>query len=359
MRSNLKLTEALSLVIIALSLHSGGSQSFAQSATQSQQDEGQRGDVYSTEFTSARPSGKNPKARSYRYRTRSTVKPSSQPPKSRTNTTTAKQSPPLPKGKVYTAIGVTIGRGRTATHAESQDRNISKVRLNNGAELVFERIENEHPIIHGDLIQMMIEYLAYSDASGKTRSNSIGYLYVINRVQFPDDKTGPAKLIFPTKRTYGGDNRVLPGKTVMLPAPDRPWQITRSKSGPVQAFETYLIVVSPEPLKDSQGHELQGDQLSAESLELLIARWVRLWGGGELSADLDGGAGQLITKKEQAASGNLNETSRDTGELDTDLTQDDPPPQMVFRKVVSAGDKMLITVKLPFKDTAAPAAPKP
>ena len=83
------------------------------------------------------------------------------------------------------------------------------------------------------------------------------------------------------------------------------------------------------------------------------------WGGGEIQSDLEQGVGHLFTKREQSASGDPTETSRDTIEMDADLKQDDPSPQMVFRKAIAPGGAMLITIKLPFKDTAAPAVPKP
>jgi hypothetical protein len=312
-----------------------------QSAAQTGSQENERGTIKSEEFTNSRPAGSNQNRGRYRYR---------QHPK----TTVGKPS----RGQTYATIGVTIARGRAATEAESKNDSIAKVR-SDGRELVFERISDSSPVQHGTLIQMMIEYLASPDAAGKHQSNQIGYLYVINRVQYADGKFGPARLIFPTSRTYGGDNRVLPGKTVMLPAPNRPWQITRSKSGAVQTFETYTIVISPAVLTDNQGRELQGDENSGQSLEALVIGWTRIWGGAQSRGDLERGEGVLITQREQAASGEPSARQRDTGELDSDLTQDDPPPQMIFSKVLRPGSKILVTIKLPFKEAAAIAAPKP
>ena len=208
-------------------------------------------------------------------------------------------------------------------------------------------------------MQMMIEYLAVRNQASKQQSNRIGYLYVINRVQYSNGTFGPARLIFPTSRTYGGDNRVLPGKTVTLPAPERPWQIRRTRSGPAQAFETYTLIISPVPLKDNQRRELQGDDASSKVLETLISGSTRVSGGGESRGDLERGEGQLITQREQAASGNPTLRQRDTGELDSDLTLADPPPQIVFSKVLRPGERMLVTIKLPFRETSVTVAPKP
>ena len=144
----------------------------------------------------------------------------------------------------------------------------------------------------------------------------------------------------------------------MLPDPQRLWQITRNKIAP-QEFETYIIIISPEPLKDSNGEELQPGRTALELSEELVNGWVRRWGGAEIRLDLEQGAGQLFSQREQAASGNPTNTSRDTEEMDTDLKQGDPPPQMGFSKAIAPGGTMLVTIKLPFKDATATAAPKP
>lgn len=340
----------------------------AQSGTQTEQSDGTRGDVYSSEFTSTRPAGKNPNIKRYRYLIRAQAKPTSQSTK-RGKSTPANPSPPLAKGTVYVSIGVTIGHGRPATEAELKDSSIAKVQGKclewqgkvcvRRQEMVAERISDNTTIMHETPIQMMIEYLAYKDAAGmKHASHRVGYLYVINRVEFKDKPPSTPKLIFPTMRTFGGDNRVLPGKTVMLPEPQRLWQITRNKTA-TQAFETYIIILSPEPLKDSEDKELQLNETALSLDEGLVKNWVQRWGGGESQSDLEQGVGQLFTKREQAASGDPTDPSRDTDEMDADLKQDDPPPQMLFSKTVTPDGTMLVIIRLPFKDGVTTAAPGP
>jgi hypothetical protein len=144
--------------------------------------------------------------------------------------------------------------------------------------------------------------------------------------------------------------------------PDRLWRVSRSKSGTVQAFETYIIIISPQPLKDSSGRRLQGLDLDEGSLKLdagLVGKWVRLWGGGEWRGELENGAGQLITQREQDASGDPHRDERTTDEESSDLTKKDAPPQIVFRRSLSPVGTMLVTIKLPFKDEAPAATPKP
>ncbi|MFL6284051.1 MAG: hypothetical protein ACJ74Q_12995 [Pyrinomonadaceae bacterium] len=289
----------------------------------------ERGVVKAKEFIDSRPGEGSPHAGRYRSRRQ------------------------IPPGRSYAAVGVTIGRGRPATGAEAGDRSAAKVRLRDGSEYVLERIPDNTAVTDGTLLQMIVEYLAHRDAAGKSLSDAVGYLYVINREQYPDGRYGPPKLIFPTRRTYGGDGRVLPGKTVTLPVPDRAWKVSRSSSGAAQAFETYTIIISPKPLMDSSGRELQRGGLGEGSLTLddkLVDRWERLWGGGEWRGELEDGAGQLITQREQNASGDPARSERSTDEESSDLTKGDAPPQLIFRKVLNPGGTMLVTVRLPFKD---------
>jgi hypothetical protein len=307
-------------------------------ATQTETDEDERGVIRAKEFIRSRPGASNPHRGRYLSRQR------------------------LPAGRSYANLGVTIGRGRAATEAEIQDHKIAKVRSADGVEYVLERISDDVSVTDGMRMQMIIEYLAHHDAAGRTLSNSIGYLYVINREQYPGGKFGPPSLIFPTRQTYGGDSRVLPGKTVTLPVPDRLWQVSRSKSGTAQAFETYIIIISPRPLRDASGLELQGNNLGTRPLRLeerLVSGWMRLWGGPEWRGDLESGTGQLITQREQSASGNLNMHERTTEEESSDLTQSDVPPQIVFRKVVRPGGMLMVTIKLPYRDARTSPAPVP
>lgn len=330
-----------------------------ESTIQTEQNDGQRGDIYSSDyFTGTRPDSKNPNTAKFVFQDRQSTR----------------NRRALPKGKIYIKIGVTIGRGRPATEIESTDRDIAKVRVClerkdkdciRSQEMVVERISDNTLITQGTPIQMIVEYLASKDEAGtKQQYNRVGYLYVINRVEFPNGKTSPPRLIFPTKLTFGGGNVIVPGKPVMLPDPRQLWQISRNKVA-TQEYETYIIIVSPEPLKDAQGRELQGDNLSTTPRELdetLVRDWVRRWGGGEIPADLVGGVGQLFTHKEQTASGDPTMTSRDTDTMDSDLKKDDPQPQIAFRKAIRKAIRpstpMLITIKLPFKDSANPDALK-
>jgi hypothetical protein len=253
---------------------------------------------------------------------------------------------------------VTVARGRLATEAEIGDGDKAKVkgcvqwedkRCIGRKEMVLARMGDDSVVTDKEQVQLSIEYLAYVDAAGNRQSSRIAYLYVINREQYRDGTHSEPKLIFPTLNTNGGDNRVMPGQTVRMPDPERPWTISRSDSGKVQAFETYMIIVSPQPLKDISGQELQFEAKPIMLDEKLVDSWVRLWGGSESRGDLENGAGQLITQREVKSSAALTSRKRDTDDDVDGLKQDDPPPQIIFRKIVNPGGKLLVTIKLPFK----------
>ena len=305
----------------------------------------ERSTAKSEEFIRTRPKGSKASQAGGRYRVTSSKAPNHGRPG---------------VGKHYQTnftIGVTIGRARGATDAELNDSNIAKIHSKAGADFVLERISGDATVTDGTLTQMMIEYLADGETTPTSQNNRVGYLYVINRVQYADGTYSEPRLIFPTRRTYGGDNRVLPGKVVILPDPQRLWEISRNASRE-QAFETYLIIVSSETLRDSKGVALHADNLPERPITLdqrMVASWVKRWGGGALRAELDSASSKYLTQREQAASGNMLANERDTREQASDLTQADLPPQTVFRKSVGSTGKMLVTIKLPFKDSATTA----
>lgn len=325
--------------------------------TEQEQNEGQRGDLFSGDaFVDTRPGGKSSSSAKDDYHLR-------RPSEKRTA---------VPKGKVFIKLGVTIGRGRPATDDEIKNDQIAKIptcaerdgtgsKCNRWQDMVVERISDKTPIVDKTPVQMMIEYLAYRDpTSTKQVFDRIGYLYVINRVEYGNGKMSHPKLIYPTRQTFEGNSIVMPGKPVILPDPQRLWQITRNKTA-AQTFETYIVIVSAKPLRDSDGIELQGNNLgdNASPLELseaLVKSWVLLWGSGVIQLDLPSGLGQLFTTREQSASGNPART-RDTGVMDADLKQNDPKPQIGFQKATAPSGTILVTIKLPFKEAAAAAAP--
>ncbi len=322
-------------------------------------------DIESTEVTRSRRRGRSPRpGRRYFYEVRQGQAPragSRRPGAGRMSqaATTAATAFPVgrpPRDKTYATVGVTLWRVRPATEAELEDPKVTKERLEwdrQEHEVVATRISDEAAVADKDLIQMSVEYLPYDGGGGA--SGRAAYLYVINSEQFPDGSVKNSRLIFPTRMTYDGDNRVLPGKVVTLPDPRRPFRVGRSTSSQAQAFETYTVVLSPVPLTS----ELPQQALGRKAMPV-PTEWVtgleRRWGGGEARADLRGGVGRARTQRELNAAGDT-DASRSTGDADEDLTQDDSPPQTVFRKVVRPGTPLVVTIKLPFKEAAAGLKP--
>jgi hypothetical protein len=325
------------------------------------QDNDQQRDIEAKEVLKGRLPGKGPTPGRYRYHPkprRTTDRESlvarrkSRPTQTPVGAGAANGFPiaPLPKNKYYMTVGVTLWNVRLATEVEKQDSKIAKERMTwdqKEHDVVVKRISDESPVPNQDLIQMSIEYLPDRNGTGPGGSNRAAYLYVVNREQFPDGSFKNERLIFPTLLTYGGDNRLLPGKTVTLPDPTRPFRIKRDAVAQMQAYETYTIIVSPVPL-DSQLPRA----ISRKAMELspeLIANWEQVMGVTEVRADLRDGVGQVRTQRELLASADSGE-SRSTEDPAEDLTQDDLPPQTIFRKVAKPGAGMLIVVRVPFKE---------
>lgn len=262
-------------------------------------------------------------------------------------------------GKKFVTLGITLSRARLPTETELSNAEVAKVK---GCiqwqekkclarhDMVLARMSDDTAVSDREQIQMSIEYLAYLDLAGKKRSDNIGYLYVVNREQYPNGKYNKAHLIFPTLNTYEGDNRVLPGRTVAMPEPERPWTIARSESRTAQAFETYTVIVSPRPLKDLSGGELQLDTSPLILDEKLLSSWVRAEDPASLRGDLEKGDGQLITERELKSGGPMGSKRRGTFDDKDDLKKSDPPPQIIFSKLVKPGDKLVVTVRLPYNE---------
>src|ERR1700741_2883695 len=103
-------------------------------------------------------------------------------------------------------------------------------------------------------------------------------------------------LIFPTLKTRGGDNRVLPGKLIDIPAQEDQYSyFTAQPAGTRrdQVAEVLSVVPPPSPLPLTIGDQplriAQGQ----------IAEWQNLWGGSAEILELVDGAGRTWTNEEK------------------------------------------------------------
>lgn len=250
--------------------------------------------------------------------------------KARPAATTTKKAPAMPTYRRVTRVdgnasdadtvdlGVTIWRLRAAKRTDVarllvQDREST-------TEWTPERVAVGTPLVLGDRVRISVE------------SPRTGYLYVIDREQYADGSEGAPHLIFPTKRTLGGDNRVTAGRLVEIPAQeDRPPFFTMRPSRADQTGERLTILVTDQPVKEIA--------LSDDAVPMAAALAVELEsrGGGSIERlELVGGEGRAWSRAEQRA-------GADATRL---LRQDDPPPQTLFRVAVKQRELLAVNLVL-------------
>ena len=218
-----------------------------------------------------------------------------------------------------TVVGVTLWRLRPANRSDSGERLI--VHDDNAtSEWLPERISAGTKLIQGDKLRISVEAVR------------AGYLYVIDREQYADGSLGEPYLIFPTKRTAGGDNQVAIGRLVEIPAQDdSPPFFTMKKSRPDHVAEVLSVLVSPTPL--------EGVQITDKAQKLTpvqVAEWEKSWGSSvgrlEMSA-----AGQAWSKEEKDARTRA-------------LTASAPAPQLLFyRPSVKPTEPMFVKLRLQYR----------
>jgi len=219
-------------------------------------------------------------------------------------------------------IGVTIWR---LTPAAGNDGGARVLVMENAqtSQWTPQRIEADTPLQVGERVRISIE------------SPRTGYLYVIDREQYADGSLGDAYLIFPTRRTRGGDNQVRPGRLIDIPAQeDNPsyFTLVPSPSRSDQIAEVLNIIVTPQPLNDLR--------ITDKPLKLStsnVAQWERMWSSEVERFEMVDGAGKVWTRVEQEAS--LTAAPRL-------LTQEEPAPQTVFRVASRSKNAFLVTVPL-------------
>lgn len=217
-------------------------------------------------------------------------------------------------------IGITVWRLRLARDNDQGGRVVVMDGLKQ-SEYTPERIEAETPLNVGDRVRITVE------------SPRPGFLYIIDREQYADGSLGEPVLIFPTLRTRAGDNRVMPGRLIDIPAQEDQYSyFTAQPAGTRrdQIAELLTVILVPQPLSLQIGE--QPLKLSVNQ----VNEWQRLYGGTAETLELVGGAGRTWTNEEKLA-GMANGRQ---------LTQGGPPPQTVYRVARRSGGPLLVTVPL-------------
>jgi hypothetical protein len=226
-----------------------------------------------------------------------------------------------PRPPATEEIGVTVWRLRPARDNDAGGRVLVLDGLNQ-AQYTPERIEASTPLNVGDRVRITVE------------SPRPGFLYIIDREQYVDGSFGDPMLIFPTLKTRCGDNRVMPGKLIDIPAQEDQYSyFTAQPAGSRrdQVAEVLTVILTPSQLPVTIGDQPLKIQQSQ------VSEWEKLWGGLTETLELIGGAGRTWTNEEKAAS----------AANGRQLTQGGPPPQTVYRVAAKkSGGPLMVTVPL-------------
>jgi hypothetical protein len=217
-----------------------------------------------------------------------------------------------------TYVGLTVWRLRAAD-AESGKPGDPRFAAD-GGEWLAERVETDASLTPGERLRLGIE------------SARRGYLYVLDSEEYADGTRGEPRLIFPTTRTRGGDNWIVPGRLVEIPdGSDTPpyFSVARSRSDHVA--DVLTILVAPRPLPG-----VRPTREARPVAKQLLETWERTYGAPAARLELPAGAGRSYTTAEHAAASSR--TRR--------LTHDDPVPQTLFRVSAPARGGLLLHVTL-------------
>jgi len=242
-------------------------------------------------------------------------------PRRRASANYRNATPNVPMDNVApdTVVGVTLWRLRPANRTDSGERLIVHDD-NAGSEWVPERISANTKLVQGDRLRISVEAVR------------AGYLYVIDREQYADGALGEPYLIFPTKRTAGGDNQVAVGRLLEIPAQDdSPPFFTMRKSKPDHVAEVLSVLVSPTPL--------EGIQITDKAQKLTdaqVAEWEKSWGSSVGRMEMST-IGQTWTKEEKDARTRA-------------LTASAPAPQLLFyRPGMKPTEPIFVKLRLQYR----------
>jgi hypothetical protein len=166
------------------------------------------------------------------------------------------------------------------------------------------RIAAGEPLQPQDKVRLSIE------------ASTSGYVYVVDQEMHSDGTLGAPYLIFPTKRTRGGDNSIRAGQLIDVPAQTDATNVFTLLPGTAgESGEKLTIVLAPQPIA--------GMKISDKAQEIARASfeaWTSQWASPGQQFELTGGEGRPWTPAEQ-------EAGQSQARL---LTQEDPAPQTVI-----------------------------
>jgi hypothetical protein len=186
-----------------------------------------------------------------------------------------------------------------------------------------ERVEADTPFSGGDQVRLSFE------------APSFGYLYVVDRENYADGKLGDPYLIYPNWQTHSGDNVVAPGRVLEIPdQAARPNVFTMRPSRPENTGELISVLITPMSLDRLT---ISRNPLKIDTAEYL--NWEKQWGVAAEHLELVGGTGQGWTEREKQAGAHHQLL----------LSQNDAPPQTLYRIPTKPGQPVLIKLALRIK----------
>lgn len=142
-----------------------------------------------------------------------------------------------------TVVGITVWRLREYKPGDSGERLLGH-KGSNAIELEPQRVSARTMFNKNDKVRITLE------------AAREGYLYIVDRERYSNGKQGEPYLIFPMTAVRGGENHVLPGQIVELPAQDDdPPYFDMERNRPDQVGEQITVLITPTPLKDIQPKE--------------------------------------------------------------------------------------------------------
>ncbi len=240
----------------------------------------------------------------------------------KTSAKTASKPSSAAPAETWGDLGVTVWRLTQTASGDNNPDNTLTVRDRGGAITAYgsERVEAAARFTLGDKVRLSFE------------TPRTGYLYVVDREVFKDGTLGEPYLIFPTRASLGGDNKVQAGRVIDIPGQDdaSPFFTLRSQD-PRWKGEMLSVIVTTEPIPDVVIPS-KPSPISAK----LVAAWEDKYLSDTKEFELEGTAGKTYTlaEKEAGAAGKRQ------------LTQSDPYPQTMYRVKMRPKEPMMINLNL-------------
>jgi hypothetical protein len=226
-------------------------------------------------------------------------------------------------------VGVTVWRLQPASNPASARDEEDRPRLlvqaggNTPTPMAPLRVASSTQFSKNDAVRLSIEVPREGE----------NYLYVIDREIYRNGRLSDPYLIFPTTRVRGGDNKVMGGRIVDLPAPtdDPPFFNFNNQivANPDYVGEQLTIIVSPTPLDTPA---IGPDPVPMDNRK--VAEWEKRWGGPADLKESRALLGKAWTKEE-----------KESAEGKRLLTQG-PLPQTIYRMTPKADGILLFTLSM-------------